>query len=668
MSVPPLCDSAASGRRPWLVGTCVAVLLLVHMLTAWFAAAGKSVTADEILHLTGGYVYNRYGDFRIQPENGNLPQRWAALPAVLMGAPPPNLRDDNPSWTGGDASMVGYDFFYQTGHDHWPMLMAGRAMITLFSAATGLLVFCWTRRLFGTTAGFFTLGLYALDPGLLAHAALTTSDAAATFFLLASAGAFWRHLQNPGRINGIVSGLTFGLACVSKFSAALLVPVFALLLLWRIAVEPRALRSAWWWRGPLIAAGHVLAAMLVIWASYDFRISTFAPGLASSVQYQIVWQDIMVWLGPLRGPIGLVRDLHLLPDSYVCGFAWVVATGKARACFLAGEYGLTGWVRFFPLAFWWKSTLPLLALTAGGLYWAGRQLLTRARPFTRNLTPVAPLLVFFAVYAAFSLTSHLNIGHRHILPLYPVLYILAGGLFALPAGVRLKRTIAAVLFGAQACTCAVAYPDYLAYFNPLAGGPANGWRLLVDSSLDWGQDLPGLAKWLRTHNPPPAAVPVYLSYFGSGNPDYYGIKAVSLPFLNGFRRPSVWYEPHGGLYAVSATMLQQVYSPVRGPWTPAWEREYQQLRRFAPALQVELARIVPDPRHPYAAPPPAEAAWRRFDQLRFARLCACLRARAPEAMIGYSILIYRLSDEEVDRMLNRRYSDWLTAAQPDAAP
>ncbi len=157
----------ADCHRPWFTAAAVAGLLLLHAGLALWAAAKESVTADEILHVTGGYFYNQSGDYRIHPENGNLPQRWAALPAVLLGNPAPPLAD-NPYWRTSDAAVVGHQFFYETGHDHWPMLMAGRAMITLFSMGTGLLVFLWARRLGGEPAGFFALALFAFDPNLLA--------------------------------------------------------------------------------------------------------------------------------------------------------------------------------------------------------------------------------------------------------------------------------------------------------------------------------------------------------------------------------------------------------------------------------------------------------------------------------------------------------------------
>jgi 4-amino-4-deoxy-L-arabinose transferase-like glycosyltransferase len=656
-------------RPGWLVPAIVAGLLAVHTGLALWAAAGESVTHDELLHVTGGYFYDRFGDYRIQPENGNLPQRLAALPAVWMQAPAPKL-EDNVYWQTSDASVVGHQFFYETGHDHWPMLMAARVLMMVFSLGTGLLVFAWARRLFGDTAGLFALTLYAFDPNVLAHAPLATSDSAAVFFLLASCTAFWAHLGNPSAKSGALSAVTFGLACVAKYSAVLLLPMFALLLVWRIAREVPGQRGRWRRLIPLTVAAHAATAWVIIWGFFGFRYSGFGSAVPAAAHYIVPWEGVLPYIGLHGKVVNLCRQWHLLPEAFLYGYSWVVQSAQLRGAFLAGDYSLYGWVSFFPLAFLWKTPVALLAALLLGVVMLARRPPGSAGRRGAELAAVAPLLVLFIVYWAFSLTSKLNIGHRHILPVYPALFILAGGLAApgLFAGWRQGAVLGALTAGLLAANARVA-PHYLAFFNAFAGGPANGYRLLADSSLDWGQDLPGLARWLREHNRGPGAAPVYLSYFGTGEPDYYGITAARLPFVNGFKQAPRWYEPRGGLYCVGATMLQEVYSPVRGGFTPGHEKEYQERKQAGPLFRAywqdpagrdELLKHFPAPQ--------LEAAWMRFDWLRFARLAAYLRAKRPEAVIGYSIFIYRLTDDEVDRVLNRRYSDWLAAVEAPAQP
>lgn len=624
--------------RPGWVALLVAALLALHVTLALRSAAGQSVTADEILHVTHGYFVDRYGDHRIQPENGVLPQRLHGLAALWTQAPTPPLVD-NEYWRTATRGVVAHQFFYETGHDHFPMLMGARALNLLFSLGTGLLVFGWARRLAGPTAGFVALGFFTLDPNFLAHGALATSDLAATFFLLAAVTVFWWQLADPRWPRMLASAGVFGLACTAKFSAVMLLPVFALLLVIRVWGDAPAERRRWWRLTPGLLVVHGLGAGVVIWACYGFHYSGFSTALPPADHYTVPWAEVLPQLGWQGRIIETARAWHLLPEPFLYGYAWVLRSVDLRAAFLAGEYSVTGWTEFFPLAFWWKTTPALLAALAVSLFVFLRRWYFDRATLRSGLWLAAPLLGFFVLYWAFSLTSHLNIGHRHLLPVYPVLFIFAGVGLTAQSGPRLVRLglPLGLLIGQVASAVAIA-PHYLAYFNRLAGGPGNGWRLLTDSSLDWGQDLPGLQAWLARENPPGAAQPVYLAYFGSGEPAYYRINATRLPFINGFKFVQSWYEPGPGLYCVSATMLTQVYGAAPGSWTAALEREYQALRQQEPRLRETWRQD--------------ESIWLRYDGLRFARLCHYLRASQPDAVIGWSIFVYRLNAADLTTALD----------------
>ena len=622
----------------WRVLAVLAVILTGHAGLAIWAVSGKSVTADEILHVTQGFFANRHGDFRVQPENGMLPQRLHGLAALITSAPTPRL-EENDRWRTSSGSMIGYQFFYETGHDHFPMLMLARSLNTLFSLGTATLVFWWARRIAGNTAGLVATACYALDPNLLAHAALATSDLAAVFFLLTSITLFWLQLEHPGPVRLFASAAVFGLACVAKYSAVLLLPLMLVLIAVRVLEGPH--RHRWQKHVPIMLLAHAGLAVLVIWWTYGFRFSGFSGTVPPADHYAARWENVLPYVGLHGVVVDFCRKLQLLPEAFLYGYAWVVQSAQARSAFLAGEYSLFGWASFFPLIFLWKSTLALLVF----LIPASTSLAFRWRQGTavirRDLWTIAPLLAFFLLYWCFSLTSKLNIGHRHILPIYPLLYTAVA---AWIATLRFARPVRAVAIGllivVQALASARTSPHFLAYFNSFAGGPANGYRLLVDSSLDWGQDLPGLKEWLDKNNRGPAGQNVFLSYFGSGEPNYYGIRATRLPFINGFKFIHPRYEPRAGLYCISATMLQHVYSSYRGPWTPDQENEYQLLRRLDRQASDATGRFL------------THELWRKYDELRFARLCHYLRARSADAMVGYSILIYRVSEEELSAALD----------------
>jgi 4-amino-4-deoxy-L-arabinose transferase-like glycosyltransferase len=548
---------------------------------------------------------------------------------------------------------VCYQFFYESGNDHWPLLLAARAVNAFFGLAVCLLVFALARRLGGDLAGFAALALAALSPTLLAHAPLATTDVSAAFFLTASAGAFWLHLHQHRWSTTLGSAAVFGLACVTKYSAVLLVPVFLALACTYLALTPAGARR--YGRLALGLGVHVMVAWFVIWACFGFRYSAFAPDLPPAENFAATWNVLLDRAGWQGAVLRRMRDLHLLPEAFLYGYTVTYLGSLSRAAYLAGEFSDTGWRSFFPLAFLWKSTLAELA----AVILAAAVPFLRGRPLRPWLIRLAPLLALNAVYGLVAIRSQLNIGHRHLLPLYPTLFILAGLAVARLATLRLRIAAAAALAAFQAAAAFASFPHFLASFNLPAGGPARAWRLLVDSSLDWGQDLAGLQRWLARHHPDPAAAPVYLSYFGSGEPAYYRLAARRLPFVNGFKLATPYVPLEAGLYCVSATTLVQVYSPARGPWTRELEKEYQELRRFeplfaeyaaSPARRTELERDVPAAQW--------RRSWARFDLLRFARLCHYLRVRPPDAHVGHSILIYRLDAAEIAGATAGSLAEW----------
>ena len=183
------------------------------------------------------------------------------------------------------------------------------------------------------------------------------------------------------------------------------------------------------------------------------------------------------------------------------------------------------------------------------------------------------------------------------------------------------------------------HPHYLSYFNQLSGGPSNGYRLLVDSSNDWGQDLPALAEWQESQA---SGSKQYLAYFGTANPASYGIHIKKLPGFLDRQHAIDWQPLTAGAYVVSATLLQLIYQPpeVFGPWTEGQEVAYQQLSHlFAAGTGIEFRKQYADQ-------------YKRYEKLRFAKLCHTLRQRQPDEMIGYSMLVYHLDEGDIKRALD----------------
>lgn len=605
-------EPRAPEGRLWLA---VALLLVAHAALAFAAVRTKGITYDEVYHVTGGYLFDRFNEFRVHTDNGVLPQRLHGLAPLVAGASPPRM--DDIYWRTSDAGVIAHHFFYGVGNDSDAWLLGARALNLLFSAGVCVLAFVWARALGGATAGLAACALAAFSPTLLAHGPLATTDAAAALLLPASAAAFWWQLERRGGRALAGSALLFALAGVTKYSALILLPVFVVLAsVHHFAV---ARRDGAAWLGVVLA--HAGAAWAMIWLCFGFRYAAFSPVLPEGETLIRPWPWLLERLGWQAGVIDFAREWRLLPEGFLYGYANTAVGAQGRAAFLAGAHSVTGWREFFPLAFLWKSSPAELLAFAAALLGAGVA-------FARRQLPLAwlPLGAFAAAYAAAALTSRLNIGQRHLLPLYPLVFI-AGAV----AVTRLTRGVwlaAGALVLAQVAAATATFPHYLAYFNPLAGGPQRGWRLLVDSSLDWGQDLPALAAWLAENNRGPQAAHVHLAYFGSGDPRLHGIRATALPGVNSFKivPPRAGFAP--GLYCISATILQQVYGPAAGPWTLERELDLRELRSRAPG---DLN--------------PADA--QRLDALKLARLCQKLRGREPDAHAGHSILIYRVDAAEL---------------------
>ncbi|HJT45029.1 MAG TPA: hypothetical protein VJ721_02045, partial [Chthoniobacterales bacterium] len=260
--------------------------------------------------------------------------------------------------------------------------------------------------------------------------------------------------------------------------------------------------------------------------------------------------------------------------------------------------------------------------------------------------------LFALIYAAFAIGAQLNIGHRHILPVYPALFIGCG---AIALHLHTKRRISVIavvslLICWQVGESLAVRPDYLAYFNEVAGGPRRGYAHLVDSSLDWGQDLPSLKKWLDDYSSFVKPKPVYLGYFGSADPKWYGITAKSLP--ENHSADQTLAPLQAGIYCISATTLQGVYAPEIGQWSPAYEQQYQtaltNVESYSATASDPSARIA-------LISNGGAVSWIRkiriFERLRFERLCAYLRHRAPQAQIGHSIFVFDLNDKAIAQAL-----------------
>jgi 4-amino-4-deoxy-L-arabinose transferase-like glycosyltransferase len=661
-------------------------LLIVHLFLALGSMAGKSATYDEVFHVTRGYVSWHTGDMRLTAGTMPLPSLWMAMPLYDVPVEYPSF--DDPTWYDSNPWVYSLKFFFGSGNDTPRMLERARTLIAIVSVGLGLAVFLWSRALFGVPGGILSLTMYAFSPTMLAHARLGTTDLMTAAFFTLSIASVWAAMNKLTWLRALGSAVALAGLFLCKLTAILVVPMLALLALicvfhnrpLPVMISARRHWSADSVRARLLAVAVLLAIQSTViyagvWCAYGMRYHTFVYKVTGNEKLTETHQpdsSVDRWelqygdRHTLKEIVEFCRRHKLFPEMYLYTIAMGTQTTAQREAFIDGEHSMTGFRRFFPLAFLYKTPLPVLGLLAAALAallmsrrWrrltgagAAPAISLRAR-FGKALYATLPIWVLLVVYWYFAINASINIGHRHILATYPPLFVLCGaaaGLFS--ARQRLVRWLVPVLAGLLVVCSLRIFPHYLAYFNSLAGGPGNGYRHLVDSSLDWGQDIDNLRIWLDRNRGTEA---VYFSWFGNGPPRYYGIDAHALPFETlgyaGYRSIGTG-SLTPGIYCISATMLQQVYFPGLRAWTPELEDEYRKMLPEMGAFEEVPPGDTAGLREQLASRSPMFARrFARFQRLRFAKLCAWLRDRDCEDHVGYSILIYRLDAEDLEQAL-----------------
>src|SRR5271157_585200 len=470
-----------SGRF-WAV---VAILLGVMAALQFFTARQESQTFDESNQLLSGYTYLTTGHFTVSPEHPPLLKLlWAVPVALLRPSPAPT-----------DGTLqAGREFLYHNRVPADTMLMAGRCSAIAIAVLLGVAIAFWAKRHFGERVALLSVFLYACDPNFLANGRYMKNDVGAALMIFSAAMLWGEYLMEPTRKRLWLSGLVLGLALTTKFSALVLGPVMLLLYGVHRWLERRAFGLGECVRS-LLSAGAI--AFLVILAVYRFDI------------------------GPLRG-----SGLPIPAPAFFRGLGEIGLKQTERGLwigYLLGALSHTGWWYMSPVAFLAKTPLgelALFALAIGTVPVRLKRLRVRGIGFRWFLLAV-PAACYFGV----SLLAHFNAGERHLLPVYPFVFIFSAAVVLAPPVPKWRWAAAALCALILVMETASIHPHYLAFFNALAGGPVGGRHVLVDSNLDWGQDVKNLKSYLDTHHIPG----VCMAYFGMANLAYYGIRSRALP-------------------------------------------------------------------------------------------------------------------------------------------
>ena len=660
---PATADATADGGRRW---AAVAAAMAVHLVLVLWSSSLQTPTLDEVAHLPAGMSYWQRGTFRMFHHSPPLARLAAAAPVVWDDPPPLEYGD---SWDATPAQRWPFAFEFVDANRDRPAayleaFARARTVIAFWSMLTIPILFLWGRWWLGPAAGATAAWLWALSPNLIAHAGLVTTDLAATSMTVVASYAFARWLATPSWLRLVLAALLLGMALLTKGSCLWLVFLWPLWGLLHAGGRPDRLSPAAAWhrlRRPhglvtTVAGRQLLAlpvlAVLTVDAGYLFEgvgtpLERF-PFVSATLTRPRRPGD-----GDPRVDYGSSRTLNFLHDRRVNRFRrtflakipcplpyWYVAGFDEQKFeaegiegqggyqqYLFGELRRTGWWYYYPVALALKAPPTTWLLLLGGLAVAWRR---------REPAAVVWGVFALAPLAAMVLLTDIDIGVRYVLPVLPFVLLIAAATATAPDR-RVRRLVVLALV-VNAADLARVWPHPLSYFSPVAGASANWRRLLIDSNLDWGQDLRTLARWLEKH---PEWSDARLAYAGTVPPQFEGLadwrlapRDLSVFDDDPASRPALWpgedpngsntWGPQPGRYVVSVNFERgmEFHSPA-----PPAALAAPEAWRGAFLSHTDVLRV----------PAGAYAYFQRFTP-----------AIVPE--VGYSLLLYDLSPEDVDRV------------------
>lgn len=505
-------------RKHW-VPCAVVALLIIQVAQFTYVVHRESLTFDEGDHSFSGYMMWKTGDYGLNPEHPPLVKLLAAVPTLGKNLWTPPLQG---RFFKTEAYLDGRDWLARNDGASQRLVFQMRRMTGLLAIGLSLAIFFATREFFGTGAALFALVIASFDPNILALSALVITDVGVTCFFIASIYAFYRYVKKPGWWRLILAAVMAGLLISSKHSGILFAPMMLLLILWEVATASRGQRL----RTALRLAGAfafiIIGGCIVLWAFYGFRYAARPAGLhliPSLAAYAsgLSHFDQSVILG--------FAHWHLLPESELMGLVDVKLMAQGYPTFILGHvYPHAVWW-YFPIAFLIKTTLGLLALLALAAF----AILTGRLRWSRE---VAYIILPGALYFAIAMAAGMDIGARHILPVWALAAMLAGATIMALARrhgrwLRAWTWTCSLLVVAHVASALSVFPNYIAYANRASGGPANVHHLLSDANVDWAQQLYQVKAWQDRH----PSQSCWFAYFANPeiDPAVYGIHCGVLP-------------------------------------------------------------------------------------------------------------------------------------------
>lgn len=600
-------NSKTNPLNTMFVSTVLGIMFILMLGSVW----NDSGTFDEVAHIPAGYSYLTQLDYRLNPEHPPLVKILSAASAWIFSHP--NFPTDISAWT-EDVNgqwVVGNIFLYEMRNDADSILFWSRIPILLLALLTGMVLFLWAKKRFNQGIAILALLFFAFSPTVLTHSRYVTTDIGATLGFLLGIAAFVSFLENPSWKKTLLLGLTFGAAQLIKFSLVMLIPIYGILLIGWIMTRPRLhlherIRIGLQFSFKAIAAGII--GLVLIWTVY----AVFTASYPQSRQYRDTQTILSTNGNRLLVDFDLFLTKHELTrplGEYLLGvlMANQRRTGGNTTYFM-NEVSSQGWHSFFPLIYLFKETLGLHLLTAIALWFGLRKIVRSLRENGQSIrervsywiemhfTEFASLVAII-FYWGISIASPLNIGIRHVLPTFPFIFILVakeisewlrwheatdprtwGGwlhnLYQLYIKTLPRFLFLIFVLIWMILSSISVFPNFMTYFNELAGSARYGYMIAVDSNYDWGQDLIRLTQYADENHIDRIAI----DYFGGGNPRYY---------LGNRFEP--WWSARGpasGWFAISATLRQGAFGKIGKGFERKPEDSYEWLRLHEPALRI----------------------------------------------------------------------------------
>lgn len=577
-----------------------ALLLAVNATLIFYSIHQHSVTIDEVGHIGSGVMSwetETYNAYRVNPPP---PRMLATLPLMASDVQlPPDAaveaRDPNDrvEW------QLGH-LFAEMNRERYPELVhRARYVGILWSLLGGWVLFLWCRDLYGQKGACLALAVWCFEPNLMAHAQLVTPDFPSAVAALLAAYCLWLYMQRPEWSTAWLAGLSLGLALLTKFTLLVFLPVWFVLVLavrypqsrWVPKTPPtlQESRSVGIRRRLAHSVLVLFLVVLVINLAYGFHDTGRKLGRIPFVSQLLRGEPMEPPIYPELAMAGnrfagtWAEDLIVpLPADYLRGIdvqkRSMEEKHKRQWCYLAGEWQEHGWWYYYIYALGVKVPLGFLALMVGGLLLATVRHRASA-PWRDELVIALPGI---AIFGFVSSRTDFNHHSRYVLAALPflILGVAKFGYFlqrthdgARGASKGTPPTLACAAGSPPAPSLACAagsflvcglllwgivsavrvYPHSLSYFNEVAGGPQNGSAHLIDSNIDWGQDLPALKRWMDDH---PEARPMHAALFTIIDPTIYGLESMPLPPAGPGFAPTAQCGPRPGYYAISVNALR----------------------------------------------------------------------------------------------------------------